>query len=749
MLILLIFEKAFSQENIPVERIYPARINEKIKLDGRLDEGCWQSAKLYSGFMQAFPRPGSSPSESTFFRVLYDNDYLYVGIIANDKEPEKIIASGFARDSYSDFEDGIQVLLDTYYDKYHANAFYANVLNARQDGEKIGNEYNFNISFNTFWDVKTNKGQHGYTMEFRIPFSSLRFRAGEKVVMGFKLLRQIGRKNERVVFPVSDSTISNISWRISNEAEIEFTGLNAKKPVYFNPYIKADYSEQQIYNRSSNQYEKQTNFMQQSHFVKNRLIDKAISNVGIDMKMGISKNFTLDATLNTDFAQAEADNRIINLTRFGVNMPEKRIFFLESNDFLNFSIIPDEILLFNSRNIGIENGKIIPIVGGVRLTGKTNGYQAGLLNMQTIGLDKDSINPQNFSVVRLRKDLFKNGSYAGVFFANRQTTDSKKMSNQTVAADYYHRVNDFWSYGFNIAGTAEKGLPLIKSKNNAFNLFIQKDPLAGWGHFITGNVINKNFNPESGFASDKGFKDVFILEGYTWQFGKANKLNSILANISSTYRWRDAAKNYLEFERYAGSVKLYYKNGSQLTWYGAYSIDRIATAWQLRQDIKILPGKYKMVINDLYWQSATNKRFYLELNPLIGGFYGGNRSSLTANITYNLNKHFNAGVKYSYSEIEFADAPTTASKTFISHLVSANFQYSYDTRFSARMLWQYDNLSKTISTNIRVRYNPKEGTDLYFVYNPVLNTNILSRFPETPRLNNQQVIVKYSTTLNL
>lgn len=749
VLLFLIVTKITAQVNPSTERIILTRITDKIKLDGKLDDRSWLLSTQYSSFMQAFPRPGSTPSEQTLFSVLYDDEYLYIGIMAYDKEPGKIIASGFTRDSYSDFEDGIQVLLDTYNDKYHANAFYANVLNARQDGEKIGNHYDFNISFNTFWDVKAVKTNDGYSMEFRIPFSSLRFKSAEKVIMGFKILRQIGRKNERVVYPVSDSTISNISWRISNETEIEFTGLKAKRPIYIIPYAKVNYTEQNKLNATTNQYEKTTSFLQQNKFLKTKWADKLLSNTGVDVKFGISKNFTLDATLNTDFAQVEVDNRIVNLSRFGINLPEKRNFFLEANDFLNFSIIPDEILLFNSRNIGIEKNKIVPIVGGVRLTGKSNGYQLGLLNMQTKGIDEEGIGPQNFSVVRLRKDLFRNGSYVGVFFANRSTTNSKELSNQTIATDFMHRVNDYWSYGFNVANTNGNGFHWLKDNNNAANFFVMKDPLAGWGHFITGSIINRNFNPESGFASDKGFKSVFILEGYTWQFGKGKKLNSILANVSSFYRWRDAAKSYFEFERYAGSVKLNYKNGSRLVWYGEFSSDTIATAWQLGQGVTIIPGRYKIFTNDIAWESATNKRFYAEINPLYGRFYGGKRFSINSKLSYNINKHFNADIKYSYSNIDFSNSSSTGMPAFTSHLVAANFQYNYNTKISAKLLWQYDNLSKTITTNIRLRYNPKEGTDLYFVYNPVLNTNILERIPQAPMLNSQQVIIKFSTTLNL
>lgn len=733
----------------PPERVVAARISERITFDGKLNEACWLSAKKYSAFMQAFPRPGSTPTENTSFSVVYDNDNLYVGVTAYDKEPEKIIASGYSRDNYSEFEDGIHILLDTYNDKSYGNSYWANVLNARQDGEKRGNDYDFNISYNAFWDVKTDRNKEGYSMEFRIPFSSLRFKTGENVVMGFKVLRQIGRKNERVVFPVSDSTISNISWRISNETEIEFTGLKAKKPVYFVPYVKANYVEQNILNTTTNNYENTSSLLQQNKFVKSKWGDKILSNIGADAKIGLSKNFTLDVTLNTDFAQAEADDRIVNLTRFGVNLSEKRNFFLEASDFLNFSIVPEDVLLFNSRNIGIEKGKIVPIIGGVRLTGKSNGYQLGFLNMQTRGIEEDKIDAQNFSVLRLRKDLFKNGSYTGVFFANRSSTNSKQTFNQTIAADYYHRVNDYWSYGFNIATTKDRDQHWLKENNNAFNFMITKDPLTGWGHFVTGNIINKNFNPESGFASDRGYKDVFVLEGYTRQFEKKKKLNSTLANVSVTYRWRDGANTYMEFQRYAGSIKLYYKNGSRLTWYGAYSTDSIATAWQLGQDIKVPSGNYKMMSNEFFWQSATIKRIQIEINPIFGGFYGGRRGSLNTNLNYNINKHLITGVKYSFSEIEFRNTSNANSKYFTSHLVSLNLNYSYNTKISARLLWQYDNISKIFSTNFRFRYNPKEGTDLYIVYNPVLNTDILNSNPHAPRLNNQQVIIKFSTTLNL
>ncbi len=353
LFILVLFIQSVSRysmgQELATSRIVPTRISTPVKIDGLLDDTAWLSVNVMDSFMQASPNQGGTPSEKTEVRIAYDNDNMYVGIKAYDSSG-KYIVSSLQRDLYSRSEDGVSVMLDTYNDKIHSLQFYTNTAGIRYDAEINDNGSGLNHSYNTYWYVKSKVLPDGYSAEFQIPFSSLRFQKKETVVMGFKIVRQIARKNEFDILPACGKNLGNVVMRVSSEGEMELEDLKTKIPVYFTPYMKANFTQQYILNQSAQGYHPDYELMARNHFSNNKTLDKVISNIGFDGKIGLSKNFTLDITANTDFAQAEVDNRIFNYTRYNIFLPEKRQFFLEANDYLNFEM-PGQIQLFNSRGI--------------------------------------------------------------------------------------------------------------------------------------------------------------------------------------------------------------------------------------------------------------------------------------------------------------------------------------------------------------------------------------------------------------
>ena len=386
-------------------QLHPQKITDFVNLDGKLDEAIWQTAEVIDSLIQGYPNIGASPTQPTRVRILYNDSFLYIGIDAYDSLPSRIIATGLERDVYYSSDDHVSVMIDSYNDKRQALLFATNPLSARFDEEVLDNGNGFNAAFNTFWDVKSHRNESGYSIEFQIPFSSLRFQPSDNVTMGIKVVRYIKQRNEYDLYPTADVQLANAVWRVNNCQEIVFTNLKARKPFYFIPYVKGNYLESKSWIVEDSKMITTNEFMHRNHFSGNEALDKVISNVGFDIKYGISKNFTLDVTANTDFAQAETDNRIFNFTRFAINLPEKRNFFLESKDYLSFST-GSGMLLFNSRTIGIEKGSMVPIIGGIRVSGKANGLQIGLLDLQTHGIDELAIDPQHFSVLRIRKEVW-------------------------------------------------------------------------------------------------------------------------------------------------------------------------------------------------------------------------------------------------------------------------------------------------------------------------------------------------------
>lgn len=736
--------KCFSVFSQNFQPIRLARTSAVIQLDGQLNEEAWQNAEVLSDFVQCYPKIGATPSEKTEVRILYDNEFIYVGVNALDSFPSRIIGTGLERDTYYSSDDNISVVLDTYNDKRQGILIATNPLSARFDEEVLENGNGFNAAYNTFWNVRTTRNEKGYSCEFQIPFSSLRFEPADEVKMGFKLIRYIKHRNEFDIFPSTDATISNAVWRINNCREIVFKNLKAKKPFYLIPYVKAGFQQTKIWDTDQLKFVTSSEFLHRSHFSNSPELDKIISNAGLDIKYGLSKNFTLDATLNTDFAQAETDNRILNFTRFAINLPEKRNFFLESKDYLSFST-GSGMLLFNSRTIGIEKGNIVPIIGGVRLSGKDNGLQIGLLDLQTTALTSQRIDPQHFSVLRLRKEVWGNGSFIGGIITNRISTRGTDFNNQVIAMDVVKRFSDNkWIAGMNLGLSRNK--ESIHESEMA-NVVWSRVAALGFNHFASVEYMGKNFKPLSGFSPDSAYVATNFSNGYIWKWNDSPKKNLfwITHVINTKYRTINDTHESLYTELELGNS---YKSGANILFTPLAGREYLPYDWNFRKDI-IIPTAYYAYsgIRIRYDSRQTNLLNYSVIGQL-NGFYGGQRFNGVVNGYYAINKNFRFTYKYEFNSFRFPNQFSAIEQSnYQSNLVAAGIAFTQSIYFSAKALVQYDDASKTVSGNFRIRYNPKEGTDLYIVYNPRLNTSF--SYLEKNTVDQQSLIIKFSKALSL
>jgi hypothetical protein len=731
------------------QQYLPLRITKVITLDGQLKEAAWSQATVVSGFMQDEPNAGKEPSERTECRFLYDNDYLYLGVKVYDSEPEKVVANSMERDFEPGYDDGITLVLDTYHDKRTGLVFVATPLGARYD-EEINEDGNYeNPSFNTFWDAAAHRDSTGYEMEFRIPFFSLRFKQADTVIMGYKLVRAIQRKSEYDVYPKSDPSIVNVWDKVSLAEEIIFTNLKSKKPFYVAPYLIANYSEKNELNGLGTKYNKSINWLNAKNFASNRSIDKILSNLGADLKYGVTKNFTLDLSLNTDFAQVEADNYIVNLTKFDINLPEKRKFFLESQSYLEFPI-NSSFSIFNTRSIGIEEGSLVPIPGGARLTGKANGWSVGLLDMQTKEVTEQSIAAHNFSVVRLRKDAGAKGSYFGAVITNKISTTDRSISNQVAGLDYFHRLNEVWYGRLQMAGSFDK-----KEKVNAGNFeggfYITQDKKVGLANSVSMEAIGQHFNPAMGFLAENNIADVSLHDSYIWDISKHGKTKYFTVSNSAMFKWllkQGTDETFAE----TPSLNLSFKEGANMNLSTPFVTDHVIESWQLSEDIAIPIGSYKMNAIELMANSNTNHQYNYSFDIKFGRFYGGNLWLFNPFLHLIVRKHFNVDLSYQFTRIQFPVAYSQSyDPVYISHLISGRLSLFFSSKLNVKLLTQYDYQNRQWGTNLRLLYNPREGTDLYFVVNENLNTDINSKYftVPPPALNNQSVIIKFVKTFEL
>ena len=727
----------------------PLRINEKIILDGKLNEAAWKEAVVEDDFMQYDPSAGAAPSEKSEIQIIYNNQYLFVGLRAYDKEPSKLIANSLERDFELSNDDGFALVIDSYNDKSTGLVFIADLLNARFDTEFSQDGATENDAYNTFWDVASSIDSLGYTTEFRIPFSSLRFQTKDTVLMGFRIIRLIKRKNESDIFPKLPPNIDNGYFNVSLAREMEFNNLKSKKPFYIIPYAIANYSQENILNENKTAYESNTEFLTRKNYVQNKPLDKLMSNIGVDVKYGLSKNFTADLTLNTDFAQAEVDKLIVNLTKYDVNLPEKRGFFLESQNYLSYTTsLEDE--LFISRSIGNENERVVPIIAGARVTGKNNGWEMGSLDMQTAAIKSDSIDANNFFVFRTRSFTDSLGSFFGGIITNKINTSGNGSSYQSIGTDAVKVFNENVRLSAGISGTF-KNLDINHfAKGSYSNLSLTRNAREGWNYNTAFSLIGKEFKPEMGFIQENDLGNIALGGGYAWKAKEKSKIAYYNVHVNSIYKWKPSYGRE-ESQFINGEADINFKNGADITITPfEYFTDTLFETYDVTNHIHIPQKKYHMFSSDVDILTPQQSTYSAELTMKSGGFYGGKRISFHPSASYIFNKHFKMGVEYEYDHIQFPIAfSDNDNALFQSHLIILNIAYFFSSKLSVKLLSQFENLSNQVTSNLRIRYNPVEGTDLYIVFNQGLNEDRTRLLPHLPGIDTQAFTVKFVKTFDM
>ncbi|MFB0518306.1 MAG: DUF5916 domain-containing protein, partial [Acidobacteriota bacterium] len=325
------------------EQLIMPRIKGPVTLDGLSNEPAWEGIEPLPVVMHR-PNFGNEPSERTEILVAYDDDFLYVAGRLFDSEPTKIQSNSKERDSGDPSSEWFGIIIDSFNDNENALEFLTTPAGLRCDVAVFNDaqgENPVNISWNTFWDVETVRNDEGWFAEFRIPFSSLRFQdINGRVVMSIISWRYIARKAEWVIFPAIPPNWGFYSiLKPSQAQEVVFEGLYRRKPLYIAPYLLGGFGQSFELNEGETGYQR---------------VENLAHEVGLDVKYGLTSNLTLDVTLNTDFAQVEADDQQINLTRFSLFFPEKRLFFQERSSNFDFNFETGEPnRLFYSRRIGI------------------------------------------------------------------------------------------------------------------------------------------------------------------------------------------------------------------------------------------------------------------------------------------------------------------------------------------------------------------------------------------------------------
>jgi hypothetical protein len=366
-LLLLLQDSADAQDR--TEPVEIQRLTAPVVIDGLPTEEAWQQIDPLPLTMYQ-PVYMGEMTERTVIRVAYDDEYLYVAGELYDSEPDKIVANTLYRNRYSG-DETFAIILDSFNDNENAKWFFVTPTGVRVDMQ-VSNDSeggnSVNRDWNTHWEAAAVITEEGWFAEIKIPFSSLGFREmNDEVIMGMIAYRWMARQAERHIYPAISPEWSRGFSKPSQAQKVRFRGIEYQRPLYITPYLLGGFEQRNVQNPAENGYSRQTDY---------------VAEPGLDIKYPVTGNMNLDITVNTDFAQVEADEAQVNLSRLPLFFPEKRQFFQERADIFDFNLGGNNSL-FYSRRIGLYQGQQVRILGGARLAGRTGMWDLGLLNMQT------------------------------------------------------------------------------------------------------------------------------------------------------------------------------------------------------------------------------------------------------------------------------------------------------------------------------------------------------------------------------
>ena len=723
------------------ELVSISRIDGEIKFDGKVDDQSWQNIKPLDMVMHT-PTFGAQPTEKSEVMICYDNTYIYVGARLFDSEASKMLVTSKKRDESSNSNESLSLIFDSFNDKENALVFSTTPSGLRNDFTVLNdaiasNPRNapFNSSWNTFWDVKTTRNEDGWFLEMRIPFSSMRFKEKNgKVTMGLICFRRIAHKNEVDIFPAIPPDWGIFStYRVSKANEVSFEGIRSKKPFYITPFVLAGYQQDNALNAAGNAY---------------NLTGSPKLNAGLDAKYGITNNLTLDVTVNTDFAQVEADDQQINLTRFSLFFPEKRTFFQERSSIFNFGF-EGKSNIFYSRQIGLNKGEQVPILGGGRITGMAGKWDIGFLDLQTQSFDpsdttQNSIPSENFGVLRLRRQVINRNSYVGGILTSRLGMDGSYSTSYGVDGIFKILKNDYLNIKLaQVMASDYTNNPVSLDPTRLF-LNWKRYNDKGLGYDFTYTRSGKDFKPALGFQQRKDYSYYAGSLQYGWLPGATSLLMNHKFELNEEMYYSNPTG-----EVQTANTELAYKFNFKQGFGGMISIlnssENVEKEFNFSENASVPAGKYNFTQFVTHVNTSESKKLSVGIDGYAGTFYDGNRFTAGLEPLWSIGSSLQLGLAYEYNHVSFP----VRNQTFTGNIGRIKALLMLNTKLSLSTFVQYNSSEKTLSTNIRFRYNPREGNDFYIVLNDGRNTYRDLNDPRLPAFNNRSVLLKYTYTFIL
>ena len=704
------------------------RLSEPLRVDGRLDEAIYASAPPFGGFIQVVPKYGAPATERTDVWVMFDADNVYVSAKCFDSAPpEQWVANELRRDTNQlRNNDTFGVMFDTFYDRRSGFAFYTNPLGALADYAIVDEGFP-NSDWNPVWEVRTSRFDGGWTVEMRFPFKTLRYLSGANQAWGFQVRRSIRRKNEwAYLSPVPQAASGPQGFnRVSSAGTLGGLDLPAaSKNVEVKPYALGKLT---------------TDYLRTPPVEHDP--DGA---VGGDVKYGVTANLTADVTVNTDFAQVEVDEQQVNLTRFNIQLPEKRDFFLEGRGNFDFgrgggafffgSTFPaggltttgDTPQVFYSRRIGLNRNRVIPIVAGGRLTGKAGRWGLGVMNIQAGDEEASQTPDTNFTVIRVKRDILRRSTVGAIFTNRSESALVNGGTNQGYGADaslsFYQNVTTGGYY----ARTQTTG---VAGDDESYQGRFDYSP-DRYGARIEYVKVGREFNPEVGFLRRADFRRSYGLLRFSPRPKSIKAVRQF--RFEGTYEYIVNGAGQLESRSAVGRFGTEFESSDQLTIEGGDNYEHLFRPFAVSPGVVIPPGGYPFTDMTVTYAMGAQRRFSGAVAVQAGQFYDGTILAVTlSGARLAILKQFSVEPSLSVNEVDLPYG------SFTTKLYRARTDYGISPRMFLSALLQWSSSDSTFGTNLRYRWEYRPGSELFVVWTDEQDTR-----PNGIGLRNRAFVVK-------
>ena len=670
-----------------------ARVDHAPKLDGTLDDPLWQQATPITNFRQREPYEGQPPTERTEVRILYTRNEVFFGVACYDSEPRGIVATELRRDVSQELDDYFEIIIDSSHDRRNAYLFQINPLGTQRDGlitdESRSDSGDGDPGWDGVWTSEARITPQGWTATIAIPFSTLNFMQSHDVIWGINFKRFIRRKNEEDLWSGWRRTFG--ATKISEAGELHgISEIGSARLFIVKPYVLGGFHHLPPSAAGSGLTPGTT----------------VLHTGGVDIKLGLRSNLVANLTGNTDFADADVDTQQFNLTPYKLFFPEKRQFFLENAGVFNFPLAGSSDLLFFSRQIGIDpiTGQEVPINGGAKITGSLDGFELGLMDVDT---RSSGPNPYaNYAVLRVKRSL-PGGSYIGVMGIDKRSGSRTDPFNQTGGVDT--RLVFFKNLIFS-AYAAQTRTPGLSGGQT--NLGAVLNYQSNWLDLYTEHrKIGRHFNPEVGFLE----RTDCVCDYLDANFKVRPKMRHLRElNFEGFFFHAPDTHGVLQTQEWQGTFRAIFHNGS-------YSDDDIADVFTQRitepfniyKNVVIPNGLYHWTRHQLTYGSAQDRRLQVQLFERFGTYYNGHLNEARVRATYRAKERLSFSFSQQWNRFRL---PLPGGNFSV---VVGSFQtnYSFSRFLSISTLLQMDTANtQAASANIRLRWNYRPDSDLYVIY---------------------------------